>query len=183
VLADNGGPTQTHALKPGSPAIDQGDPFACSVIAITDQRGFRRPIGPDCDIGAFEFGPKIVNNLFSRPVISNERTALGDIAGCPSDFVGKFTFDARFRKIRSLQGSELITDPFVLEVATLTNGNLLQDTDVGLGGIGARLLVPREDGFADGVLSQAEFIDVPFEICLKSRDKFNFFVDLLGKNQ
>jgi hypothetical protein len=49
-LADNGGPTQTHALLEGSPAIDAaGD--AC---IGTDQRGIARPVGGGCDIGAFE---------------------------------------------------------------------------------------------------------------------------------
>jgi len=52
-LKNNGGPTQTHALAPGSPALDAVsllDP-ACSG---TDQRGVVRPQGPGCDIGAFE---------------------------------------------------------------------------------------------------------------------------------
>ena len=34
-LADNGGPTETHALLAGSPAIDQGKAFGTT----TDQRG------------------------------------------------------------------------------------------------------------------------------------------------
>jgi hypothetical protein len=58
-LADNGGPTQTHALLADSPAIDAGRPapvpgdggVAC---AATDQRGFLRPLGAACDIGAYE---------------------------------------------------------------------------------------------------------------------------------
>ncbi len=50
-LADNGGFTQTHALLPGSPAIDQADPTACPE---TDQRGVTRPQRLGCDIGAFE---------------------------------------------------------------------------------------------------------------------------------
>ena len=54
-LADNGGPTQTNALPPGSPAIDAADNSACPA---TDQRGFPRPafggIALRCDIGAFE---------------------------------------------------------------------------------------------------------------------------------
>jgi len=56
-LADNGGPTQTHALLPGSPAIDAGDNRGCPE---TDQRGFSRPFDGDvdgqalCDIGAYE---------------------------------------------------------------------------------------------------------------------------------
>jgi CSLREA domain-containing protein len=51
-LANNGGPTQTIALLPMSPAIDAADP-ACPPPA-TDQRGFVRPGGARCDIGAFE---------------------------------------------------------------------------------------------------------------------------------
>ncbi|MCH7697497.1 MAG: CSLREA domain-containing protein [Chloroflexi bacterium] len=52
-LADNGGPTFTHALLPGSPAIDAGS-SDCPPPA-TDQRGAARPAGA-CDIGAFESG-------------------------------------------------------------------------------------------------------------------------------
>jgi hypothetical protein len=39
-LANNGGPTWTHALLPGSPGIDAGDDAACPA---TDQRGVTRP--------------------------------------------------------------------------------------------------------------------------------------------
>lgn len=54
-LADNGGPTPTHALLPGSIAIDAGD---CAGGTVTeDQRGVSRPRGAACDIGAFEFLP------------------------------------------------------------------------------------------------------------------------------
>jgi hypothetical protein len=54
-LADNGGPTQTLALLPGSPAIDAGGMPATSGCPSIDQRGDPRPQGPSCDIGAFEF--------------------------------------------------------------------------------------------------------------------------------
>jgi hypothetical protein len=53
-LQDNGGPTQTMALLPGSPAIDAGDnAFAPGPY---DQRGpgFARIVGGTIDIGAFE---------------------------------------------------------------------------------------------------------------------------------
>lgn len=50
-LAANGGPTQTMALRAGSPAIDKGNPTACSG-GTTDQRDFYR--NGRCDIGAFE---------------------------------------------------------------------------------------------------------------------------------
>jgi CSLREA domain-containing protein/uncharacterized repeat protein (TIGR02543 family) len=51
-LANNGGPTETHALLPGSPAIDAVPLASCTVS--TDQRGVLRPQGAACDIGAFE---------------------------------------------------------------------------------------------------------------------------------
>ncbi|MFO1477233.1 MAG: right-handed parallel beta-helix repeat-containing protein [Verrucomicrobiota bacterium] len=59
-LQGNGGPTPTHALLSGSPAIDQGHSFGLG----TDQRGIARPVnfagipnaagGDGSDIGAFE---------------------------------------------------------------------------------------------------------------------------------
>ncbi len=54
-LADNGGPTLTHALPAGSPAIDAGDSAICAAAPINnlDQRG--EPRDANCDIGAFEF--------------------------------------------------------------------------------------------------------------------------------
>lgn len=52
-LQDNGGATPTHALLPGSPALDTGSPDC----AATDQRGVPRPQGLACDSGAFEFQP------------------------------------------------------------------------------------------------------------------------------
>ncbi len=57
-LANNGGPTKTHNLVVGSPAIDN----FFSACPATDQRGFGRPVDGDgkslalCDIGATEFG-------------------------------------------------------------------------------------------------------------------------------
>lgn len=56
-LADNGGPTLTHLLLDGSPAIDAGDSTNCPA---TDQRVVERPQDGDddgtagCDIGAVE---------------------------------------------------------------------------------------------------------------------------------
>jgi len=50
-LADNGGWTMTHALLPGSPAIDSGSNGS---FLTTDQRGAPRVSGASADIGAFE---------------------------------------------------------------------------------------------------------------------------------
>jgi hypothetical protein len=60
-LRNNGGPTQTMALLPGSPAIDSGNPDGCTDgrghLLTTDQRGLPRPDAEDaggCDRGAYE---------------------------------------------------------------------------------------------------------------------------------
>jgi beta-glucanase (GH16 family) len=53
-LGDNGGPTLTHVLLEGSPAIDAAGADACPA---TDQRGIPRPQGSGCDAGAFEREP------------------------------------------------------------------------------------------------------------------------------
>ena len=54
-LQDNSGPTFTHALLNGSPAIDAGSCYDIDGnLVTTDQRGVIRPQGAACDIGAFE---------------------------------------------------------------------------------------------------------------------------------
>ncbi|MGI8688489.1 MAG: choice-of-anchor Q domain-containing protein [Thermomicrobiales bacterium] len=55
-LANNGGPTQTHALMAGSIAIDHV-PATGAGCPPTDQRGTARPQGAACDSGAYEFIP------------------------------------------------------------------------------------------------------------------------------
>ena len=58
-LGSNGGPTRTHALAPGSPAIDSGDDDGAPAA---DQRGIPRPMDGNgdgvarTDLGAFELG-------------------------------------------------------------------------------------------------------------------------------
>jgi parallel beta-helix repeat protein len=64
LLQDNGGPTETHALLSGSPAIDAG---SCRGTTA-DQRGKPRPVDipfianadDGCDIGSYEFDGVII---------------------------------------------------------------------------------------------------------------------------
>ena len=57
-LRPNGGPTDTHALRRASPALDAIPVDGCNdadgVPVATDQRGLARPQGPACDIGSYE---------------------------------------------------------------------------------------------------------------------------------
>ena len=64
LLTDNGGPTLTMALLPGSPAIDAGN---TALAPTTDQRGFPRPAGLAADIGAFEYAADILPRIASLP--------------------------------------------------------------------------------------------------------------------
>jgi hypothetical protein len=55
-LQDNGGPTQTQALLPGSPAV-AAIPASLCPPPFVDQRGVGRTPGARCDVGANQTGP------------------------------------------------------------------------------------------------------------------------------
>jgi predicted outer membrane repeat protein len=66
-LANNGGPTQTMSLQPGSPAINAGDPNATDAngnLLRSDQRGSARPhgAGQTPDIGAYDTHGTVATN-------------------------------------------------------------------------------------------------------------------------
>ncbi len=72
-LADNGGPTLTHALLAGSPAIDKGNSFG----ATADQRGVARPQGAASDIGAFESESTVIEDTIKPRVSAATPTGTG----------------------------------------------------------------------------------------------------------
>jgi uncharacterized repeat protein (TIGR01451 family) len=118
-LQDNGGPTQTIALEPGSPAIDAIPPGAngCGTTITTDQRGVSRPQGAGCDIGAFEFAPSgadlaITKSGAPNPVVSGERLTYTLVVtnDGPEDATGVTVTDplpssVHFNSVASAQGS------------------------------------------------------------------------------
>lgn len=81
-LANNGGPTQTIALRAGSPAIDAIPPAACTAAdgspLPTDQRGYARPADGNrdgiagCDVGAYEFGLRPAGGGPARPEVHRQ---------------------------------------------------------------------------------------------------------------
>jgi len=72
-LRDNGGPTPTHALLPGSPAID-ANPYTGPGA---DQRGVLRPQGGAYDIGAYELDPNQLPTVTApvHEIVSDGRVA------------------------------------------------------------------------------------------------------------
>ena len=111
-----------------------------------------------------------------QPRPTTFRTTI-DPAACPG-FVGTFRFDAALTNGR---GSPPLSNLFV-QITTLTNGHMLQDSAGGLRSAGAILPIRLENGFSDGILSPAEVVHVPFVVCLKDTDQFRFLVNVLGTN-
>lgn len=92
-LQNNGGTTMTHALLPGSPAIDAGNQSppgsGGTVCEATDQRGQRRPTDGNgdgvarCDIGAFEAATATAP-IGPIPVLVNPQMTIGPGASAPT---------------------------------------------------------------------------------------------------
>ena len=77
-LQNNGGPTPTHALLSGSPAIDAALAVDCFDI---DQRGIVRPynatgtVSPMCDLGAYEVSAHNSQSLLFGPLADQDQSA------------------------------------------------------------------------------------------------------------
>jgi hypothetical protein len=85
----NGGPTATHALLAGSPAIDAVP--AANPCPGTDQRLVGRPVGPACDSGAFEFVPPPPANT-GLPAVTGTPTVGNTLQCQPGTWTGGPTF-------------------------------------------------------------------------------------------
>jgi CSLREA domain-containing protein len=77
-LKDNGGPTETLALGPGSAARDLV-PASGAGCTATDQRGVLRPVGPACDAGAYEVAPPVATTGAASKVHSTSATVEGTV--------------------------------------------------------------------------------------------------------
>ena len=177
VLAFNGGPTETHALVPGSPAIDAGGPVCLDPNGnplLTDQRGKPRIVDGNgdgtsrCDIGAFEFFPVVNNFVTLAPGLD---TAF-DSTPVPGGPAGTFTIGATFTNTSSTP----LRFPF-FTVTELSAGNLLLNAEEGARGVGATI----SPNVGDQVLSPGETVAVDFVIGLQAPTPFTFFVDLFGE--
>ncbi|HAV76859.1 MAG TPA: hypothetical protein DCX53_05835, partial [Anaerolineae bacterium] len=150
--------TYVHSLQTISLAIDAGNDGACETI---DQRGTIRPIGPSCDIGAYEYEN-------ANPIVFNTNSSGVDslrfaVQHLPTGG-GTVTFDP------SLAGQTiLLGSPITFTKDTVVDGSAL-DPFVTVSGGGDRIVVVDsginvtlqglnlEDGFAsdtDGGLGGA----------------------------
>ena len=129
-LQDNGGPTPTMALLPGSPALNAGDNSAQSVVGSFDQRGqgFARVASGAIDIGAFEAQPTTPggSSPAPKPPPALHKPALLAL------------FDALLGAVEALNGNgtETVTDsllgiPLLLSTYD-SNGDLMSVTLFGI---------------------------------------------------
>jgi hypothetical protein len=108
-LANNGGPTATLALQPGSVAIDAGATIAG---LVSDQRGTSRPNGSANDIGAFE----LVQTQAAIPIVSPlggtyENSVQVSIANTNLNATVRYTLDG---SNPSSSNGQIYTAPFNL---------------------------------------------------------------------
>jgi hypothetical protein len=121
-LSFYGGPTQTHILLCGSPAIDNGN---STYAPPTDQRGVPRPAGAAADIGAVEMQKAHIN--------SNDSGA-GSLRQLIRD---------------APDGAVIDIEPCAAVAVTLTSGELLIDKSLTLNGPGAGLLTVQRSAAQD----------------------------------
>ena len=120
LLANNGGPTKTHALGPNSDARQAGN-----TTLTTDQRGFARPApaGTVPDIGAFEAGlpntpptvdPQTVDTTGDTPVLIT-------LTGSDADTADSISFKVtRLPNSGDLSDGSPITTPRAISGDTVT---------------------------------------------------------------
>jgi Tol biopolymer transport system component len=124
-----------------------------------------------------------VNSQVSFTPLTSTYRVIGNATGCPAGFSGKFTFAARLQNNEFIPGEIAVRKPgLTVRVTTLTNGNVMLDPQTGavLGGVGAVMEVPKTGEYTDGVLGSFEKVDVPFVLCLKTLQPFQFFVNVLA---
>ncbi|MCO8121088.1 M12 family metallo-peptidase [Stieleria sp. TO1_6] len=147
-LADNGGPTQTHALQTGSPAIDAGDTTATLSL---DQRGpgFPRLVGSRVDIGAFELEQDAQLSIAATDAVKLEGNA------------GTTAFTFTVTRTGDTNGADNVAYS-----VTGTGGDPADADDFG-GSLPTGVV-----NFADGESSQIITIDVSGDILVESDEGF-----------
>jgi hypothetical protein len=131
-LRDNGGPTFTQALLPGSPAIDKGIAGGSTV----DQRGFTRPVespaianapgGDGGDIGAYEVQGYQLPGCGNTVVTNNNDSGSGSLRSVIAN---------------ACQGETVTFASSVLSPINLTSDQLVIDKDLTISGPGANWLI------------------------------------------
>ncbi len=124
--------------------------------------------------GGPPFMVPLLNNFVTFEPDPSTYAFTPDTKDCPTEFSGKFSFDATLAN----NGAKKLSNMYV-QIDELTNDNLCL-TDIGLFEESQVFDVPNLDDYADGYFDTGENVDVPFTICLKIKKPFRFFVNVVG---
>ncbi len=153
-LADNGGPTQTHALLPGSPALNSGDPSIPFLATEFDQRGvgYSRVAFDRIDIGAYE----------AHVTSSADFDADGDVDG--SDFLAWQRGFGKANALRTDGNSDDDTDVDASDLAvwTLSYGNAVPPPAGELSAVSDQPLAAASGQLVDAAMAWA-LLDAPVD--------------------
>jgi hypothetical protein len=134
-LADNGGPTFTHALGEGSPAIDAADNVGCPSV---DQRGVLRPIDGNrdrvtvCDIGSYERDPRAPPPVIAGLDTKHLKISFGSHGGENAiDWSGDVAFPSGgvINPVAELVTIKLVSGGVVVFTQTIAPGNFVLEPD------------------------------------------------------
>jgi len=137
-LQNNGGPTFTHALLSGSPAVNTGN----SPLAA-DQRGTARPQSTGDDIGAFELAVAGIFTISGR-IADAEGTAIPGVAvtGGPGSPPVQTDSNGNYTLINAQNGVQTVTPTKasytftpISRSVTLNNGSAISQNFIGKIGI------------------------------------------------
>ena len=141
-LQNNGGPSATVSLQPGSAAIDKVPPSGAGCPA-TDHRGVPRPSGPACDIGAYEVAAPKATTLAATKVGTTVATFNGTVTANAGDATVQFEFgkSTKYGSLTAVQHVSGVTSTPVSVKLTGLKANTIYHY---------RLLVTAMDGATKG---------------------------------
>lgn len=132
------GTTATHALLPGSPAIDLGSCTDHAGNPVTaDQRGILRPQGGNCDIGAFE--SEVPSDDTPPDITATITGTLGKNGWYTSDVTVSWTVTDEESDITETQGCAATT------LTSDTDGTTFVCTASSAGGTAADTVIIKRD--------------------------------------
>ncbi|MFO1433165.1 MAG: hypothetical protein U1F76_24175 [Candidatus Competibacteraceae bacterium] len=126
------------------------------------------------------------NAAFPPPTLSNQRTSTTPVAEGPA---GTFSFDATYC---NLGNSAYPLSGLANRTAILSNGNCLVNRTYGPAGtpalepgvapcgVGSTLEFPLTGDYSDDALGLNECVTVHYQLGLRTRNRFNFWVDVGG---
>ena len=177
-LADNGGPTLTHALDARSAAIDAARP---SNGVLTDQRGVERTVGTGPDAGAIEYEGLLPVWIPIRPARLADTRSAGE------------TIDGRFRGAGLVPGGQFVEIDIAGRggVPVTATGAIVNVTAIRPAAVGFLTVYPCTEVLPNASsVNYTVGVNLPNEIaaglstvgsiCIYSREDTHIAVDVVG---